>query len=96
MPNDAFRAFTPETGDGGWRHREVTPDNDNDFPDGACRGFYVGTSGDLVVVDVTDNEIVLRNVAAGMFHGGRIKRIRASKSTDSAVTTTATDIVIAY
>jgi hypothetical protein len=48
--------------------RTVTPDDDNDLPDGVCKGLFIVTDGNLQVVAMNDadDEDVTIAVTAGM------------------------------
>ena len=50
------------------------------------RGLYVGVSGDVSVVDVAGNTVVLKDLAAGVFHPVMFRKV-------NTVGTAATDIV---
>lgn len=65
-----------------------------DYP----RALYVGGTGDVVVVDMNGNEVLLKGLVAGVFHPVRCKKVLATATTlgSPAPTTTATDIVGAY
>jgi len=62
------------------------------------RGLYVGTSGHVVLVDLNDNEIELKNLAAGVWHPIRCKKVLATATAlgSPAPTTTALNIVGGY
>lgn len=54
---------------------EITPDDDSDLADVAT-GLYVGTSGDVAVILANDTqEVVLPNLAAGVWHPMCVKRV---------------------
>ena len=67
----------------------VTPDDDNDLPDGVTRGVYVGVAGDVTLISESGSTITLKNLAAGILHPIAVTRIEATG-------TTATDIVALY
>lgn len=63
--------------------RSVTPDDDNDLPDGVCKSIYVLTSGDLEVLAADDTSAVTIPVTAGMIVPVMAKRIL--EATDATV-----------
>lgn len=67
----------------------VTPDDDNDLPEGTTRGIYVGVSGDVTVISVSGSTITLVGLAAGVFHPIAVTRVKSTG-------TNATDIVALY
>jgi len=66
----------------------ITPDDENNLAN-STRGIYVGTAGDLKITTVGGETVTLANVAAGVIHPWRIKRVF---STD----TTASDLVAVW
>lgn len=66
----------------------ITPDNDNDL-DHVTRGIYVGVSGDLKVDLNSGDTAVFKDIAAGIIHPLRVKKVYATG-------TDATDIVGVY
>lgn len=44
-------------------------------PNGACRGLYVGTAGDVVLKDMSNNTVTYKGLAAGIVHSIRAKTI---------------------
>lgn len=66
----------------------VTPSDDR-FLRQQCRGFYVGTSGDVDVLTADGSHLVFKNVAAGAVYPVACAKILAAA-------TTATDIVALY
>lgn len=67
---------------------EITPSNDTDLAI-STRGIYVGVSGDLKVDTVGGSTVVFVNLAAGVIHPIRAKRVHATG-------TDATNIVGVY
>ncbi|MES2462069.1 MAG: hypothetical protein V4671_15905 [Armatimonadota bacterium] len=67
----------------------VTPDDDTDLPTAPCNGLWVGSDGDVAVVDRDGNEATFANVP-----GGSILPVRAVRVL--ATGTTATGIVAGY
>ena len=63
----------------------VTPDDDIDIEwDGRieeCIGIYVGTGGNLSVLNDLGEEVIYKNLAAGITHSISTKRIRATNTT---------------
>jgi hypothetical protein len=60
----------------------ITPDDDTDLAQTATRGIYVGTSGDLAVIPLNgEDPVVLPNLAAGIIHPIRARRVRATGTT---------------
>lgn len=55
--------------------RSVTPDDDNDLPDGVCKSVYVLTDGNLEVLAADDSTAVTLPVTAGMRVPVMAKRI---------------------
>lgn len=56
----------------------ITPDNGNDLAT-YTRGIYVGVSGDISIDGVGGGtSIVLQNLAAGVWHPIRAKRVRST------------------
>lgn len=43
--------------DPAWKHAVVTPHDSTNLPDGICRALFIGTGGDIVVVDEDDTAI---------------------------------------
>lgn len=58
--------------------RSVTPDDDNDLPDGVCKSVYVLANGNLEVLAVGDTAAVIIPVTAGMLIPIMAKRILES------------------
>lgn len=54
------------------------------------RAVYVGVAGDLEVVTKNGRTVIMKNVAAGVWHAMRISRI------NSGAGTTATDILVGW
>lgn len=68
--------------------RAVTPNDSADLPDGACKGIYVGTQGNLVVIGADDSAAVTLVAAIGWLPVCA-KRIKSGG-------TSASDIVAIY
>ena len=66
----------------------VTPSNSDDLSK-VCDAIYVGTAGDVVVITAGGSTVTLKNLAAGVIHHVRIKRVKSTG-------TTAVDIVGLY
>jgi hypothetical protein len=63
--------------------RAVTPDNDNDLPDGPCRGISVGTAGLVNIDDLTGTTVtVYCNLGANPYAA---KRIRSTSTTAATI-----------
>jgi hypothetical protein len=69
--------------------RAVTPDNDDDLPDGITRGLYVGVAGNIGVVDATGGSATIVGAQAGQILPLKVRRVTVTN-------TTATDIVALY
>lgn len=77
--NRAMSADGPATG--GFA---ITPDDETDFP-APTRALYVGSSGDLVLVLVSGDEVVLKGVAGGTLLPVRALRVMAAGTTATAL-----------
>jgi hypothetical protein len=51
--------------------------------------IYLGVSGDLRILDINNNEVILKSLVAGIWHPIRIKKVFSTN-------TSASDIVGAY
>ncbi len=60
------------------------------------RGIYVGTAGNVVVVTLRNEEVLLTNVQDGTILPIRVKKVLATGTDSPASTTTATNIVGLY
>ena len=60
----------------------ITPSDSVNFTSPA-RGIYVGTTGDVVVVDLNDNAVTISNVPAGVVLPVRAKRVNSTSTTAS-------------
>lgn len=70
--------------------KSVTPDNDNDLPDGVCRALWIGGEGDVqLTADDDDTDVVIASVTSGTLLLIRAKRVHATS-------TTATNILALY
>jgi len=56
---------------------EITPSNDTDLAI-STRGIYVGVAGDLKIDTVGGSTVIFVNLAAGIIHPIRAKRIHAT------------------
>lgn len=66
----------------------ITPDNATNFPDGQCRGIYVGVGGDVVAV-VDGAAITFKNAPSGAIIPIQATRVNSTS-------TTATNLVALY
>lgn len=71
------------------RYKSVTPHDSNALPSGECIAIYVGTGGDVVLVDVDGDPCTFKNVPSGGTILGQTLVVMATG-------TTATDIVAYY
>lgn len=62
----------------------VTPSDTVNLP-GAPLGFYVGTTGNVVVVGQDDVAVTLTAPALGVIHWMAVKRINATTTTAGAI-----------
>ena len=69
--------------------RVVTPNDGSDLPIGICRALYIGSAGDVSIVDLSDETIVFVGVVAGSVLPVQTKRVNATA-------TTATNIIALY
>jgi hypothetical protein len=67
----------------------VTPHNATFLPGGECSALYIGTGGDVTMLNAAGNPILFKNVPSGSFLDCQTTRVNASG-------TTATDIVALY
>ena len=59
----------------------VVPSDDSDLPD-AIRSLYVGTGGDVVMVDTSGNTVIHKNVGSGAYLGPfNVARVKATGTT---------------
>lgn len=65
--------------------RAVTPDDSNDLPDGACKGLYVGTQGNVVVIGADDTVAVTLVAAIGWLPVAAIRVLLSGNSADDIV-----------
>ena len=72
----------------GYSFASVTPDDNADLPT-LQAALYVGTSGDVTVVDGEGNEVTFQNVRDGSWMPIRVNRVKATG-------TNATGIVAVY
>lgn len=65
--------------------RTVTPADATDLPGGTCRGLYVGTSGDIVLMAAGDQDaVIVPSVAVGILPVST-KRVLATGTTASNI-----------
>lgn len=62
----------------------VTPNNSTDLTN-ATRGIYVGVSGDLKVDLLSGDTVTFVNIAAGVIHPLRVKRVYATGTTATSI-----------
>ena len=53
MPNNPFSTHSGGLSSPASRIVPITPDDDNDLPDGVCRAVLVGTAGSASIVDAS-------------------------------------------
>ena len=73
------------------KSRAVTPDSNNDLPDGTTRSLYIGTGGNLDAVfsgDATGMVYTRKNVVGGVEYPWSVRRVMA--------TSTCADMVAGY
>lgn len=63
---------------------------DNPLPKTPTSGIYVGTGGDLNVVDMDGNNVLLKNIASGQILPLKLQRVK------SAVSNSASNVVLLY
>jgi len=85
---DTFSTYTPGLSTPANRAIEVTPSDTVDLAH-PCRGLYVGASGDVEIITLGGDTVVLKDV-----FGGTILPIRVTRVKDA--NTTADDIVALY
>lgn len=83
-PKDSFQNYTTLLGDPAGRWVAVNASDAADLPF-VPRAVYVGSAGNLSVVDLFDNTTLIQNVPAGSVLPGRWKQIRATGTTASAL-----------
>ena len=81
-PRDSYANFTPLMGDPAGRWVAVTKSDTNDLPF-VPKAVYVGTNGDVRIIDNWDNDTVIPSVPAGSILPGRWKRILSTGTTAS-------------
>jgi hypothetical protein len=67
---------------------DITKSDDDDLAFNTI-AIYLGVSGDLRILDINDNEVILKSLVAGIWHPIRIKKVFSTN-------TSASDIVGAY
>ena len=66
------------------RGGDVTPDDGADFVE-LTRGLLLGSSGDVSVTFANGSTLVLPNLASGMVHPFRVKRVNSTGTTASGI-----------
>jgi len=66
--------------------RNITPNDSTDLPLGVCRAIRVGGAGDLSVVDLTGETVVIPSVLAGETLPVEATRISATGTTATLIT----------
>jgi hypothetical protein len=56
MPNNPFSTHSGGLSSPASRIVPITPDDDNDLPDGTCRAILAGTAGTASIVDASGGE----------------------------------------
>ena len=69
--------------------RTITPNDDADLPLSVCRAIYVGSGGDISIVDLSGTTVVFTAVLAGSILPVQTARVNAT-------TTTATSLIALY
>jgi hypothetical protein len=77
---DEYEGFQPGLTGPVIAGQPITPNNGADLAF-ATRGIYVGSTGNLSVVLVNGDQVVLRNVQPGVIYPLRVKRVRSSGTT---------------
>lgn len=85
---DTFPTSAQLSWEPGARHYAVTPHDSTDFT-ASFRALYIGTGGDVVIVDMNSTAVTYKNVPAGTVIPMRGRRVNSTS-------TTATDIVGIY
>lgn len=85
---DPFAHLSPGLADPAGKLIAVTPSDDDDLADGACRCLWANVGGDLTVIDLFGNEVLIV-APSGAFLPFRVTRVKATG-------TTATGIVALY
>jgi hypothetical protein len=67
----------------------VTPSDSTALSGGVCSGLFIGTGGDIVILNSVGNPITFKNLASGSYLDCQTTRVNATG-------TTATDIVALY
>ena len=69
--------------------RTITPNDGADLPLSVCRAIYVGSGGDISIVDLSGTTVVFTAVLAGSILPVQTARVNAT-------TTTATSLIALY
>lgn len=85
MTLQTFSTFSDTPISPGRNLRVVTPDNDADLPDGACKSLWVTADGDLTVIAQDDTDPVTIPVLAGQCIPIRARRVLATGTTATLV-----------
>lgn len=67
----------------------VTPNNDNDLPNGICRALYIGGGGTVVLDTANSTSLTFAGLQAGTILPLNVRRVRSTS-------TTATSIIALY
>jgi hypothetical protein len=68
-----------------YTYRAVTPSDATDLTEGYTDGIYIGSSGNLSVVDGAGATVTFTSLAAGVVHPIRTRRIRSTGTTALAI-----------
>jgi hypothetical protein len=63
----------------------VTPSDGTDLPDGVCRGLYIGSGGNLVVISQSGSTVTFTGVVTGSVLPIRAKRVKSTSTTASSI-----------
>jgi hypothetical protein len=62
----------------------VEPSDDTDLPDGIARSLFVGTAGDIELIDASGGQVRLSS-GSSQYHPVRVRRILATGTTASGI-----------
>jgi len=65
--------------------RAVTPNDSTDFAMGACRALYIGTAGDVSIVDLSGETVVFVGALAGSILPIQTARVNTTGTTASDI-----------
>ncbi len=68
-----------------YTYRAITPSDSTNLSEGFTDGVYVGVTGDLVVHDANGTATTFANLAAGVIHPIRTRRILSTGTTASSI-----------